>query len=82
MPKVRLFAAIREAAGCAEVEVEGDEIAQVLDSLREKFGPEFSRILGFCRVAVNGASIDTLDGDRRQLSSTDEVAILPPVSGG
>lgn len=78
MPVVRLFAQAREAAGTAAEELPGATVAEVLDAARVRFGDAFSRILDTCGVWVAGepASISDPVGD------DDEVAILPPVSGG
>ena len=43
-----------------------------------KYGAGFAELLPTCRVWVNGEDVD----DTRTLAGDDEVAILPPVSGG
>ena len=50
----------------------------VLDAAVERYGEEFAAVLPTCRVWVNGESAD-LDAT---VTATDEVAVLPPVSGG
>jgi molybdopterin synthase sulfur carrier subunit len=52
----------------------------LLDSLRADHGPAFAAVLATSRVWVNGE--DPADGDATMLVSGDEVAVLPPVSGG
>jgi molybdopterin synthase catalytic subunit/molybdopterin synthase sulfur carrier subunit len=78
MAQVRLFASMREVAGRAHDELPGSTVAAVLDSAIERYGPEFEVRLQQCRVWLNGETVapDTPVGDR------DEVAVLPPVSGG
>jgi molybdopterin synthase sulfur carrier subunit len=78
MARVLLFAAAREAAGRARDEVPGATVAEVLDGAGERFGPDFAAQLPTCRIWVNGepAPPETPVGDG------DEVAVLPPVSGG
>jgi sulfur-carrier protein len=78
MAQVRLFASMREVAGRAHDEVPGATVGAVLDSAVERYGPEFEARLQQCRVWLNGESVDpdTPVGDG------DEVAVLPPVSGG
>ena len=44
----------------------------------EKFGPDFKSILPVCRIWVNGNPAK----DDDKVFDNDEVAILPPVSGG
>jgi molybdopterin converting factor small subunit len=78
MATLRLFAAAREAAGTGAATVEGTTVAEVLSGAVQRFGPAFEAVLGSCRVWVNGDHADPAQpvGDR------DEVAVLPPVSGG
>lgn len=51
---------------------------EVLDAAVAKYGPGFADVLSTCRVWVNGESV-ALD---HAVAPTDEVAVLPPVSGG
>jgi MoaD family protein len=76
--KVRLFAALRELAGSSEVEAEGLSAGDVVDVLSERFGERFAKIAAVGSVVVNGerASRST------PVAAGDEVALLPPVSGG
>ncbi len=78
MPILRLFASAREAAGTGSDVVEGATVADVLDAARDRYGARFGEVLVTCRVWVNGDDIplDAPVGDH------DEVAVLPPVSGG
>ncbi len=76
--KVLLFAGARQAAGTSGFEVRADTVADVLDQARTRFGSPFGEILERCRVWVNG---DPVPVDA-PLRDGDEVAVLPPVSGG
>lgn len=78
MPRLRLFAAAREAAGTGSTMLEGATVAEVLAAAHDRFGTEFAAVVATSRVWVNGVPAD--DGD--VLVETDEVAVLPPVSGG
>jgi molybdopterin synthase sulfur carrier subunit len=78
MPTIRLFAGAREAAGTDRATVEGDTVGAVLDRAVADFGPGFADLLPSCKVWVNGEPADRHDG----VVATDEVAVLPPVSGG
>jgi molybdopterin converting factor small subunit len=75
---LRLFAAAREAAGTGRTTVDGATVGDVLDEAEARFGAAFTAVLGTSRVWVNGepAARD------RTVSPSDEVAVLPPVSGG
>lgn len=76
--RVRLFAALRDEAGAPVVEAEGATAGEVVDALAERFGARFAKIASVGQVVVNGerASRDTV------LVEGDELAVLPPVSGG
>lgn len=78
MARVRLFAAAREAAGTAADTLAGDTISDVLEAAVAKYGAHFGVVLTTCKVWLNGeeASRST------RVSDEDEVAVLPPVSGG
>lgn len=78
MAVLRLFASAREAAGTPRDVVPGDTLAAVLDEARRRYGARFDAVLSGCRVWVNGDEVplDTV------LTDADEVAVLPPVSGG
>jgi molybdopterin converting factor small subunit len=78
MAVLRLFAAAREAAGTGRAEVTGATVSEILDGARARFGDDFAQVLGTSRIWVNG---QPADGDDR-VAETDEVAVLPPVSGG
>lgn len=78
MPVIRLFAQAREAAGIGRDVVEGATVDQVLAAARERYGDEFARLLPNCRVWVNGEPA----GGGEPVTGDDEVAVLPPVSGG
>jgi molybdopterin converting factor small subunit len=77
---VRFFAAARDAVGTRELTVAPQALGSLLEDLRSGHGPEFAAVLATARVWVNGE--DPTDGDATLLAPGDEVAILPPVSGG
>ena len=78
--RLRLFAAAREAAQRTETTFDAPTLGVALDSAREQFGPTFVRVLDNARVWVNGDEPAT--GDATVLADGDEIAVLPPVSGG
>jgi len=73
-----LFASIREIAGINQIDFEANTVGQIIELAVERFGPEFAAILPACRIWVNGNPAQEDD----EVSDGDEVAILPPVSGG
>lgn len=79
MVRVRLFAALREAAGVTEVQVPPGTLGGLLAELRDRFGERFTAVLAYSSVLV--------DGERRSdpagpVPDGAEVALLPPYSGG
>jgi molybdopterin converting factor small subunit len=78
VPTLRLFASAREAAGTGSDVVAGATVREVLAAAEQRYGARFTAVLGTCRVWVNGEDI-ALDAP---VGQHDEVAILPPVSGG
>lgn len=78
MAVLRLFAAAREAAGTPEAEIPGATVGDVLAEARARFGPEFGAVLDRCRVWRNGNPAEAAEA----VDEGDEVAVLPPVSGG
>ena len=84
--KVRLFASMRDHAGVKDADVEGKNVAQVLDSLvnaypllKTQIFNEDGDILPHVRVLLNGIAISDLD---TELKMGDELAVFPPVGGG
>lgn len=73
-----MFAAARAAAGRARDDVPGDTVAEVLAAARERYGQAFAEVLGSSRIWVNGEPAN----DATAIRPGDEVAVLPPVSGG
>jgi molybdopterin converting factor subunit 1 len=76
--RVRLFAALREAAGASEVESAGRTVGEIADALASAHGERFAKVASVSSFVVNGerATRET------PVAEGDEVAILPPVSGG
>ena len=79
--RVRMFAICREKAGAdrAEVEVlcEDPRVCHVLEALAECY-PSLSDVLPAVRVAVNQAFAEP----DTPIGPDDEIALIPPVSGG
>lgn len=78
MARVVLFASAREAAGRSREVLAGTTVAEVLNAAKQQFGPSFEAVLASCTVWVNGEACTP----ETAVSDVDEVAVLPPVSGG
>lgn len=78
MVTVRLFAAARDAAGRGRDVLPGATVAEVLAEAVDRYGPRFAEVLATCRVWVNGDDVP----HHTTVGPDDEVAVLPPVSGG
>ena len=78
--KVRLFARLRDIAGAADLarELPGGATAGTVWNLLADEHPELAAYRGAVSVAVN-AEYARMDA---RIADGDEVAFLPPVSGG
>jgi len=75
---LRLFASAREAAGTGRDTVDAATVGDVLAEACARYGEDFAAVLSGCRVWVNGEPAERGDA----VAEHDEVAVLPPVSGG
>ncbi|HLG68056.1 MAG TPA: MoaD/ThiS family protein [Acidimicrobiales bacterium] len=78
MARLRLFGPAREAAGTASAEVGGSTVEEVVAEAARRFGGQFAEVAARSKTWVNG----TEAGPEAPVAATDEVAVLPPVSGG
>lgn len=78
MAILRLFARAREVAGTARDEVRASTVGDALDAAVDRYGPAFAELLPTCAVWRNGEPALRSD----PLGEADELAVLPPVSGG
>jgi molybdopterin converting factor subunit 1 len=79
--RVLLFAGAREAAGRSRAEFPAPTsttVGELADRLVREFGPDLDAVLPSCALWVNGEPA----GASTELRDGDEVAVLPPVSGG
>jgi molybdopterin converting factor small subunit len=77
---LRLFARAREAAGTGTDRFEAATVEELVTQAVARYGPEFEAVLGTARVWVYGD--EPAAGGATRLAAGDEVAVLPPVSGG
>lgn len=79
---LRLFAQARESAGTKSVGIDdgavGGTVGDILDEAVHRFGDPFAAVLAGSKVWLNGAPAERGD----TVTEGDEVAVLPPVSGG
>jgi molybdopterin converting factor subunit 1 len=78
--RIQLFAAARDIAGCSSVELELSKGASVAD-LRAQLAasyPALSPLLARSLVAIDSEYVS----DATHVSPQQEIAIIPPVSGG
>ena len=76
--EVRLFAGARDAAGRSSDTFAAATVGDVVAQADQRYGPGFAALRATCRIWVNGEPADDATG----LADGDEVAVLPPVSGG
>lgn len=78
MAVLRLFAGAREAAGTSSVKIDALSVQEVLDKAGELYGSDLAKIIAGSKVWLNGEQASFSD----EVTDRDEVAVLPPVSGG
>ncbi len=91
MVKVRFSSALSNVTHAREtiLDIGDTTVKTVLEKLIQQFGPDFEkRILDkgevrrFVNLYVNGEDIRHLKGLESDVKGTDEISILPAVSGG
>lgn len=78
MSRILLLGPAREAAGVGHDDIDGASVAEVLRGAVARYGPAFEEVLSVSKVWVNGEPCD----DDHPVGRQDEVAVLPPISGG
>lgn len=78
MAKLLLLGPAREAAQRKTDEFEELTVGAVLDAARQRYGPQFEAILDTSNIWLNGDEVSLSQG----VGPDDEIAVLPPVSGG
>jgi molybdopterin converting factor small subunit len=78
---VLFFAGARRAAGTGKASLEllpGTTVSQLVEMLAERFGEDLAAVMAGSALWVNGGPAEL----GAFLRDGDEVAVLPPVSGG
>lgn len=78
VPTVLFFAQARDVTGARSVEVSPASLGEILDELTVRYGQPFAEVLRYSKIWINGEPAERLDA----VTANDEVAVLPPVSGG
>ena len=78
MATLRLFGPARDAAGTGKDTVFGATVGDALGEAASRYGARFVEVLQVSRIWLNGEPA----GDDALLGDGDELAVLPPVSGG
>jgi cyclic pyranopterin phosphate synthase len=82
MPRLLFFAAIREAAGVRTLDVDASTVGEALKIATERYGDRFEKILEISTVLHHDEKLKQEAWWDTTLDASDEIAILPPVSGG
>jgi molybdopterin converting factor small subunit len=78
MAVVLFFAQAREAAGTKTWNCSATTVGEAIDDAAVHFGEALTRVIPHCKVWVNGEPAER----STPIFDRDEVALLPPVSGG
>ncbi len=79
---VRYWAALKEAAGIAEEQVQAGTLAQALATVRSRHDTRFGAVLDRCSLLVDGQQVGVRDHASVMLPGGGEVDCLPPFAGG
>lgn len=77
MAVVLLFASAREAVGVGRIETSAATVGQAIAAVVGDH-PDLAAVLPTCAIWLNGDPAN----DDTPIAAGDEVAVLPPVSGG
>lgn len=78
MATLLLFGPARQAAGTRCVQIDGATVGEVCQIACDRFGPAFAAVARESALWRNGEPAR----DDEPVGTSDEVAVVPPVSGG
>ena len=78
MAILRLFASVKQMAGTGSGTLSGATVSDVVEEASQRYGAEFSDMAKNCRIWLNGNPTEI----NAPVNDDDEIALLPPVSGG
>jgi molybdopterin synthase sulfur carrier subunit len=86
MPKIKLYASLRNVSGITEAMIPGKSVRDVLEALSGEF-PELQRVVFSGEqlrviIALNGQTLAKETALETLVLDTDQIAIFPPVAGG
>jgi molybdopterin converting factor small subunit len=76
--RILLLGPARDAAGTRADDIDGATVQEVLDLAVARYGADFAAVLKVSQVWLNGVAAEA----HASVGPSDEVAVLPPVSGG
>jgi molybdopterin converting factor small subunit len=76
--RLRLFGPARQAAGIASITLPGESVFAIIAAAEAEFGEPFSLVLAVSNIWLNGEPV----GPETPVVDGDEIAVIPPVSGG
>lgn len=79
--KLLMFAGCREAVGRKELEIELPETVSTVSEAMEVVLSRFPQLQGISKSAAVAVNAEYVSGDA-PVADGDEIAIIPPVSGG
>lgn len=75
---VRYWAALKEAAGLSEEQVDAATLKDALEAVRRRHSDRFSKVLDQCSLIVDGQRVS----HTAELRGVTEIDCLPPFAGG
>jgi molybdopterin converting factor small subunit len=78
MAQMLFFGPAKSISKTSRIEISAQDIREALDVVINLYGPELEKLISCSRVWLNGIEVDW----STQVTQSDEIAIIPPTSGG
>lgn len=82
MTTIRYWAALKQAAGVAEEQVDAPSLAAALEEVRGRHDARFAQVLSRCSLLVDGEQVGSRDPGSVGLEDVQQIDCLPPFAGG